>query len=121
MKIAAVRIAVALAIAAGVAACYPYYPYYGYGYGYPPPAAASYDRSWNAALLAMQDQGVRISGEDRGAGLIDGERGGMTIRTRLNRQGDGSVRVEFNVGGNLSEDPDLPNRISRSYDTRMGR
>jgi hypothetical protein len=45
----------------------------------------------------------------------------MTVRTRLNRQGDGSVRVEFNVGGNLSEDPDLPNRISRSYDTRMGR
>ena len=58
---------------------------------------------------------------DWGADVIQGQRGGMTVLTRLNRQADGSVRVEFNVGGNLGEDPELPNRISRSYDARMGR
>jgi len=119
MKIAAFRIAAAFVLAAGMTACVydPYYPY-----GYPPPATpASFDRSWNAAMLALQDQGVRIASEDRGAGVIQGQRGGMTVLTRLNRQADGSVRVEFNVGGNLGEDPELPNRISRSYDARMGR
>jgi hypothetical protein len=121
MKIA-LRIAATFVLAAGMTACVydPYYPY-----GYPPQvqpgAPASFDRSWNAAMLALQDQGVRISSEDRGAGVIQGQRGGMTVMTRLNRQADGSVRVEFNVGGNLGEDPELPNRISRSYDARMGR
>jgi hypothetical protein len=119
MKIAIARTLAALAFAAGLAACVydPYHPY-----GYPPPATpASFDRSWNAAMLALQDQGVRISSEDRGAGVIQGQRGGMTVVTRLNRQADGSVRIEFNVGGNLGEDPELPSRISRSYDARMGR
>jgi len=89
-----------------------------------PPATvrpASFDRSWNAALLAMQDQGVRIAREDRGAGLIEGNRGGNNVRAHVMSQTDGSVRVEFNVGGDLSGDPGLPDRISRSYDARMGR
>ena len=113
------RIAAALALATGLAACV-YDPCYPYGCTQPG-APASFDRSWNAAMLALQDQGVSIKSEDKAAGVIQGQRGGMTVLTRLNRQADGSVRVEFNVGGNLSEDRDLPNRISRSYDARMGR
>ncbi len=121
MKIAALRIAAAFLLAAGMTACV-YDPYYPYGQPYTVPGApASFDRSWNAAMLALQDQGVRISSEDRATGVIQGQRGGMTVMTRLNRQADGSVRVEFNVGGNLDEDRDLPSRISRSYDARMGR
>jgi len=119
MNTAIARIAAALGIALALAACV-YDPYYPYGYAQPG-APASFDRSWNAAMLALQDQGVRIASEDRGAGVIQGQRGGMTVVTRLNRQADGSVRIEFNVGGNLGEDPELPNRISRSYDARMGR
>jgi hypothetical protein len=121
MKIAALRIAAALALAAasGMTGCV-YDPCYPYGCTQPG-QPASFDRSWNAAMLALQDQGVRITSEDKGAGVIQGTRGGMTVMTRLNRQADGSVRVEFNVGGNLAEDRDLPNRISRSYDARMGR
>ena len=122
MKTAIARFAAALAITLGLAACV-YDPCYPYGCQpqVVPGAPASFDRSWNAAMLALQDQGVRITSEDRGAGVIQGQRGGMTVMTRLNRQADGSVRVEFNVGGNLSEDSGLPNRISRSYDARMGR
>ncbi len=121
MRTAIARIAAALALPLGLAACV-YDPYYPYGYPYTQPGApANFDRSWNAAMLALQDQGVRISSEDRGTGVIQGQRGGMTVVTRLNRQADGSVRVEFNVGGNLGEDPDLPSKISRAYDARMGR
>jgi hypothetical protein len=121
MRFAALRIAAFMFVAAGMTACV-YDPYYPYGHPYTVPGApASFDRSWNAAMLALQDQGVRITAEDRGAGVIEGQRGAMTVRTRLNRQADGGVRVEFNVGGNLDEDRDLPARISRSYDARMGR
>jgi len=31
------------------------------------------------------------------------------------------VRVEFNTAGATARDPDLINRVSRSYDRRMGR
>ena len=119
MKTITARIAAALALAIGLAGCV-YDPCYPYGC-VQPGAPASFDRSWNAATLALQDQGVRITNQDRGAGVIQGTRGGMNVTTRLNRQADGSVRVEFNVGGNLDEDRGLPDRISRSYDARMGR
>jgi len=39
----------------------------------------------------------------------------------MRTQADGSVRVEFNTAGATSRDPDLINRVSRSYDRRMGR
>ena len=43
------------------------------------------------------------------------------MKSRVLTQADGKVRVEFNAGGALSEDPGLPDRISRAYDARMGR
>jgi hypothetical protein len=111
------RIVLAGAIAT-LAGCVVYEPY---PYGYGQPVASAYDRAWNAALGAVRDQGVQVSNEDRSAGVIDGRRGGVTVKTRLVTQADGRVRIEFNVGGNLAEDPGLSDRISRSYEARMGR
>ncbi|HET7401365.1 MAG TPA: hypothetical protein VFJ62_06270 [Usitatibacter sp.] len=122
MKIAITRLALALAVAAGLAGCYvydPYYPYYPYGYGGGTPA--TYDRAWNAALGAMRDQNLQIVREDRGGGVIDARRGGLTVTARVITQSDGRVRVEFNTSGALAEDPGLPERVSRGYDARMGR
>jgi hypothetical protein len=96
-------------------------------YDYPPPyygapgGPSAFDRSWSAAVGAMHDLVVQIGVEDRASGVIEGRRGGLTVAARLNQQADGRVRVEFNTRGQLSEDPGLSDRVSRSYDARMGR
>jgi len=112
------RIVLSAAIA-GLAGCVVYEPY-PYGYA-PQPVASTFDRAWSAALGAVQDQGVQITNQDRSSGVIDGRRGGVTVKTRLVTQADGRVRIEFNTGGNLAEDPNLSDRIARSYEARMGR
>ena len=81
----------------------------------------SFDRSWNAVIGALGDQGVQITGEDRSTGTVRGRRGGIDVTANVRTQADGSVRIEFNTGGTTAQDPDLINRISRSYDVRMGR
>ena len=101
-----------------LASCVVYDPYYPYG---PPPGPSKFDRAWNAAVGALQDQGVQIGNQDRASGTIDGRRGGINMKARVLTQADGSVRVEFNASGAMSEDPALPDRISRAYDARMGR
>ena len=95
---------------------YDYPPYYA-----PAPGPSAFDRSWSAAVGAMRDEGVQIGAEDRSAGYIEGRRGNLTVMSRVVTQADGRVRVEINTRGNLSEDPGLPDRISRAYDARMGR
>jgi hypothetical protein len=80
---------------------------------------ANFDRSYNAALGAMRDQGATITREDAAAGVIVGTVGSGTVTANLNRQADGSVRVQFNASG--AKDPQLVDRISRAYDARMGR
>lgn len=87
----------------------------------PVPPAASFDRSWNAALGAFADQGVRVLSEDRGSGVLRGTRDGIDVTASVRSQADGSVRVEFNTSGATARDPDLINRVSRAYDRRMGR
>jgi hypothetical protein len=115
MKTVLSRIATALALACGLAACVVYdYP----PYGYPAPGPSAYERAWNNAMGALSDQGIQITNQDRAGGLIQGRRGNITVTTRLIAQPDGAVRVEFNTGGALSEDPSLPDRISRAYDAR---
>ena len=82
---------------------------------------ATFERSWNAAVGSYHDQGVSITAQDRTTGLIEGRKGGITVKSRVVTQADGKVRVEMNTGGALSEDPGLPDRMSRAYDARMGR
>ena len=87
----------------------------------PAPAPSTFDRSWSAALLAAQDEGVRITSEDRGSGVIRGFRGEQEVTMNLRSQADGSVRVEISARGPKGYDPGLAGRISRAYDRRMGR
>jgi hypothetical protein len=93
---------------------------------YPPPAypvtvgaPASFDRSFAAAAGAMRDQGLAIGTEDRSAGMIIGSAGSATVSASVRLQADGSVRVQFVATG--ARDPALIDRVSRSYDARMGR
>jgi len=90
-------------------------------YPYPVTTAvpASFDRSFSAAGGAMRDQGLAISAEDRSSGTIVGRIGGGTVTARVMQQADGSVRVQFDATG--SRDPALIDRVSQSYDRRMGR
>ena len=85
------------------------------------PVPASFDRSWNAALGAFADQGVPVTTQDRGAGVIRGTRDGINVTANVRTQADGSVRVEFNTSGDTARDPHLIDRVSRAYDRLMGR
>ncbi len=87
----------------------------------PAPAPSSFDRSWSAAVSAAQDEGVRITSEDRGAGVIRGIRNEQEVTINLRSQADGSVRIEIGARGPKGSDPGLASRISRAYDRRMGR
>jgi len=85
------------------------------------PAPSTFDRSWSAALSAAQDEGVRITSEDRGSGVIRGFRNEQEVTVNLRSQADGSVRIEISARGPKGSDPGLASRISRAYDRRMGR
>ena len=85
------------------------------------PAPTSFDRSWNAALGAVEDAGVRVTSADRAQGIIAGTRDAFNVLVGVRTQADGSVRVEINATGPTAQDPVLAERISRAYDRRMGR
>jgi hypothetical protein len=82
---------------------------------------STFDRSWAAARNALQEQGVRITQEDRSTGTLRGDRSGIPVLALVNTQADGSVRVQFSTVGATSVDPQLIERISASYDRLMGR
>lgn len=85
------------------------------------PAPSTFDRAWSAAVGAAQDEGVRITSEDRVRGVISGSRGEQDVTITVQTQADGNVRVEFSARGPKGSDPGLAGRISRAYDRRMGR
>ena len=84
-------------------------------------ATSKFDRSWSAAVGALSDQGVRITSQDRGAGILQGTRDGIHVTGDIRTQADGGVRVKFNTSGATSRDPTLIDRITSSYNSRMGR
>jgi hypothetical protein len=88
-------------------------------YSTSPPS--KFDRSFAAVVGAFKDQGLHITTEDRSAGQVDGNRNGIDVRATLQTQADGSVRVAFNTAGTIGNDPELIDRITRSYNRRMGR
>ncbi len=109
----AIAVFTALALTTVLAGCVVYEPV---------PAAspaATYERAWSAALGAMQDHGLAIQRQDRASGTIEGSNGTSTVTTRILTQADGRVRVEVNAKGPAGSD--LAERVSRSYDARMGR
>jgi hypothetical protein len=106
-----------VAAALSLAACVAYEPYV-----VSPGSTVGqrFDRAWAAAGGAMYDQGVNVTTQDRAAGVIRGERGGIVITATLSTRPDGSIQVKFNSSGANSQDPYLINRVSDSYDRRMG-
>jgi hypothetical protein len=85
------------------------------------PSPSTFDRAWSAAIGAAQDEGVRVTSEDRVKGVISGTRGEQDVTINVQTQADGNVRVEFSARGPKGSDPGLAGRISRAYDRRMGR
>jgi len=110
-----------VAIAAALLAGCTYYVAEPRSYIAGPPVVASFERSWAAVVGAFGDQGVRITTEDRSAGIVRGSRDGINLAASVRSQADGSVRVEFNTSGATARDPGLIDRVSRAYDVRMGR
>jgi hypothetical protein len=104
----------ALLHSALLAGCVVYEPY-------PVSAQSRFDQSWNAATGAMADQGVSITTQDRGAGIIRGTRSGISIQASVRTLADGRVEVRFDSSGATGSDPSLIHRVSESYDRRMGR
>lgn len=78
-----------------------------------------FERSWAAASGAMYDQGLTITSQDRGAGTIRGERGGVVITATVQTMADGSIQVKFN-SANDRADPSLVDRVTNSYLRRKG-
>jgi hypothetical protein len=90
--------------------------------GTPAPGIANpgaFDRAFSAASAAMRDQGLEITVEDRASGTVIGRHRDGTVTATLRQQADGSVRVQLNSSN--TRDPALIDRVSRSYDLRMGR
>ena len=93
-------------------------------YATPYPATApytvnSFDRSYDAALGALADQGLRITAQDRASGNIVGSNGPMSVTAMVRPQADGTTRVEFKTSGDASGN--LSQRVLASYNARMGR
>lgn len=80
---------------------------------------ASFDRSFSAAAGAMRDEGLAITVQDPARGVVVGNSNGSVVMASIGQQADGSVQVRFDASD--SRDPVLLQRISRSYDRRMGR
>jgi hypothetical protein len=99
----------------GLAGCVVYEPVPAYG------TPSTFERAWSAAASAMQDQGVTITEQNRDTGVIRGMRGTVNVTSTVRTQADGRVRVEINATGPLGSDAGLAERISASYDRRMGR
>jgi len=108
--------AVAVVCGAALAAC-------AYPYPVAPvtavPTTSRYDSAFAAAAGAMRDQGVALGVQDQSAGRLAGTRNSRQVTASVLRQADGTVRVQFD--GDDPADPGLLDRISRSYDARMGR
>jgi uncharacterized lipoprotein YajG len=87
----------------------------------PVPQASTAGLASNAVLNAMADQGVTVTGTDPATGAIIGQRGGITVIASVAPQPDGTTRVEFRTRGDIAQDPTLIDRLTRSYNARMGR
>jgi hypothetical protein len=76
-----------------------------------------FDQSWAAASGALIDQGLTITTQDRNNGVIQGAWGDTLVTITLDTLPDGRVQVKFNSKG----DPTVVDRVSNSFERRMGR
>src|SRR5512135_1665531 len=117
MKLDRMSTTLLAALVLGPAGC----TYYQTAPGVYAPMPGAFDRSWSAAVGALEDEGVHIVNLDRSSGTASGSRGSIGVTARVRTQADGSVRVEFNTSGNTAADPTLIERITQRYNQRMGR
>jgi hypothetical protein len=94
------------------------YPTYATPVAYGP---STFDRAWQAAIGALNDQGLAIATQDRAAGIVSGTRGEVAVTATLRTQADGTTRVEFNTRDDRGREPGLTQRVLNSYNARMGR
>lgn len=87
---------------------------------YSPAPANTFDRSWDAARGAAYDEGVTVTTEDRGQGVILGRKGPFDVTIHVITQADGSVRVSIKSKGPDAQDPTLNQRLVAAYNRRMG-
>jgi hypothetical protein len=91
----------------------------------PAPAPVYYispfDRVWDSALGAAADAGVKITFQDRAAGVIRGTTNSADVTILVVTQADGRIRVEFSSKGPEGQDAGLSNRFTSFYNMRMGR
>lgn len=80
-----------------------------------------FDQSWSAVIGAFSDQDVHITTQDRGAGIIQGNREGINFTGNIQTQANGSVRVQFDASGSTGRKPTTLELITKSYNSRMGR
>lgn len=106
-----------MALALGLAGC----TYYQTAPGVYAPAPSAFERSFSAAVGAMEDEGVRIVNLDRNAGKASGIRGGISVAATVQSRADSGVQVEFSTSGDTATDPTLIDRITQRYNARMGR
>ncbi len=84
-------------------------------------ATSQVDQSWSAAVGAFLAQGVRVTNQDRDAGMLQGISKGVGVSAYILTSAEGSIRVKFeNTSGTTNSDPGLIRRITRSYNSRMG-
>lgn len=83
------------------------------------PPRLTYDKAWNAAVAAMREQGVAITAQDSAGGVVTGHRGDIELTATVRTQPDGNIQVEFHTTGTTSDDPQLIERVSRSYKARI--
>lgn len=115
------RISGALLLAFGLALGQAGCTYYQTAPGVYAPTPSAFERSFSAAVGAMEDEGVRIVTLDRDTGKASGVRGGIHVTATVQSRADSGVQVEFGTRGDTASDPTLIDRITRRYNTRMGR
>lgn len=81
------------------------------------PSVSKFEQAWSASIGAFSDQNIHITLEDRNAGVIQGYYNNTDVSGNITHQANGDVRVQFDT----SNDPALINRITQSYNRRMGR
>jgi hypothetical protein len=84
-----------------------------------PYAPSTFDRSYDAAIGAITDQGLVITAQDRARGNIVGSSGPVSVTATVRPQADGTTRVEFKTSGDASGG--LSQRVLAAYNARMGR
>lgn len=101
------RLAAVLLMVLGLAACV----------AYEPVPVDPMEAPWRAAVGAMEDNGLAVVTADRGTGTIRGTRGNAEGTIAVRMRNDGRVGVEINSRG----EPGLTQRLTDSYNRRMGR